>query len=58
MMTKSELDRLERIATAILAGFAADSKGNSDYSPVQVVRAAIANAQELIKQLDALAEAE
>lgn len=49
-MTSKELERLERIATQILVGILAHSCG----SQKALANEAIEQAQELIKQLDAL----
>lgn len=54
-MTKTELERLERIATQILGGFAANVHLATNMEERQeIVGGAILSAQELIKQLDAL----
>lgn len=59
MMTKPELDRLERIATQILAGLRANPEPRAiEMTRERAAQVCIAQAQELIKQLDALAEAE
>lgn len=58
-MTKPEADRLERIATAMLAGLSANPDTQvGGGTRERVVQIAIARAQELIKQLDALIEPE
>lgn len=49
-MTKSELERLERIAAQILVGLMNRGRG----TPPKLAEQAIEQAQELIKQLDAL----
>lgn len=56
-MTKSELERLERIAAQILAAYSANQTYGA-YSEKVCAGNAISQAQELIKQLDALKIAE
>ena len=52
-MTAKEIKRLERIATQVLAGYSAHpSMGNNSVAACATF--AIEQAQELIKQLDAL----
>lgn len=56
-MTSKELERLERIAVQILAAYCANP-GFNVYSEKTCAGNAIDQAQELIKQLDALKIAE
>lgn len=51
-MTKSELERLERIATQLMAGSAHPGRNTPDEA--QLIANAIRSAKELIKQLNAL----
>lgn len=55
-MTKSELERLERIAAQLLGGLMASPV--FDRRKTEYAKDAIEQAQELIKQLDALKIAE
>lgn len=56
---ETEAQRLERIATQLLAGLTANSNPQAcRMSAVEVAQIAIFRAKELIKQLDALAIAE
>lgn len=53
-MTKSELERLERIAAQLMAGFIAASTKPAALCEKGLSSFSIRHAKELIKQLDAL----